>query len=143
MGILSFFGQFSIKQYLYAGIAIAAVALLTKGVGMADAHFTRVNNLEQANKELEVQKTAMTIEKLENEAALIALENEKLRNKEALDKINKEFNEIRDTRETQLRVLEGGRLGRAASEKTSLIEKKANAATQKIFEDFEEVINND
>lgn len=140
--ILGFLGKFSIKQYLYGAAAILALTIILKGVGMYQAHAERVRNLETANQELNLQNQALEQEKADNQAAIAALEEEREKQAARLLQLSEDFNTIRDERETQKRVLEDNdRLGRLAAEKTSLIERKANEATQRLFEDFEEAIN--
>ena len=138
------FGIFdSIKGYLYIGLAIAVVGLVTMGVRHYIGLQDRVQNLTEANSELQEQKTALTSERDSlqtiNDAMKIAMETQA----QALTIVNDQFGEIRDERERQKRVLEGSRLGRLAADRAGLIESRSNAATRERMTEFEGVINED
>lgn len=140
--ILGFLGKFSLKQYLYGAVAILALTFGLKVYNGVQAHFERMHNLETANAELTQQKQALEEENENKEITITTLKNNIKDRDEQLAKVNKEFQDIRDERERQKRVLEGSRLSNlAASKKTELIEDLANKATKKRFSEFEEAIN--
>ncbi len=141
--ILGFLGKFSIKQYLYAGIAMLALTLALKGVNMVQGHFAKVENLRQANQELTLQKAALEIEKKSNAIVINALETAIETQAEAINIITTEFSTAREVAEKQKRVLDSSRLRRLAADRAATIENLSNAATKERFAEIEGIINED
>ena len=131
------------KFYVISVIVIALIALATMGFRWFVGIQAEVRNLQQANAEYSIQVNALDAEKQSNEALIETLRNANEAQAEALARVNSQFDEIRDIRERQQRVLEGSRLGRLAAERAGLIEGRANAATAERFTEFEGVINED
>lgn len=133
----------SVKTYLYLALAIAVVTLITMAYRDYSAMQAELKNKIEAVAELEQQKTALTVERDSlqtiNEAMTIAMETQQ----EAIRIVNDQFGEIRDERERQKRVLEGGRLARIAAEEAGIIETRSNIATAERLAEFEGVINED
>ena len=141
--ILGFLGKFSIKQYIYAGIAMLALTLALKGVNMVQAHFAMVDNIRQANTELTIQKASLEIEKKSNEITINALEIAMATQAEAINIITGEFSEAREEAEKQKRVLDSSRLRRIAADRAATMERLSNAATKERLAEMEGVINED
>ena len=136
-----FLGKFSIKQYIYAGLAALALTFAIKGMNWFTGIQDEVRNLREANTEYQTQVQALEIEKQSNEIAIESMQMALETQAEALQLVNGQFDEIRDQREQQKRVLEGSRLGRLAAERAGLIESQSNSATAERFAEFEGVIN--
>lgn len=141
--VLGFFGKFSIKQYIYGAIAILALTLALKAWNTVQAHFAYVDNLEQANVELEIQKNSLEAEKKQNEIVIGSLQTALETQAEAINIVTEEMGQVRVERDRQIRVLEGSRLGRLAAEAAGRIETRSNAATEERRAAIEEVINED
>jgi len=141
--VLGFLGKFSIKQYIYAGIAMLALTLALKGVNMVQAHFAKVENLRQANTELTIQNSALEIEKKSNEIVMSALQTALETQAEAINIITTEFSTARDEAEKQKRVLDSSRLRRIAADRAATMERLSNAATAERMKEMEGVINED
>ena len=141
--VLGFLGKFSIKQYIYAGIAALALTLALKSVNIIQAHFAKVDNLRQANTELTIQKASLEIEKKSNEITITALETAIETQAEAMGIITGEFSEAREEAEKQKRVLDSSRLRRIAAARASQIENLSNEATNQRLTEIEGIINED
>ncbi len=141
--ILGFLGKFSIKQYIYAGIAMLALTLALKGVNMVQAHFAKVENLRQANQELVIQNAAFEIERKSNEIVMTALQTALETQAEAINVITGEFSEAREEAEKQKRVLDSSRLRRIAAARAAQMESLSNEATKQRLTEIEGIINED
>ena len=141
--VLGFLGKFSIKQYIYAGLAALALTLALKGFNAVQSHFAKVENLRQANIELTIQKAALEIEKKSNEIVRNALQMTIETQAEAMGIITGEFSEAREEAEKQKRVLDSSRLRRIAAARASQIENLSNEATNQRLTEIEGIINED
>lgn len=141
--VLGFLGKFSIKQYIYAGIAMLALTLAMKGFNAVQAHFAKVENLQQANTELTIQKAALDIEKKSNEITITALETAMATQAEAIGIITGEFSQAREVAEKQKRVLDSSRLRRIAAARAAQMEDLSNQATKERLTAIEGIINED
>ncbi len=141
--VLGFLGKFSIKQYIYAGIAALALTLALKSVNIIQAHFAKVDNLRQAKTELTIQKASLEIEKKSNEITITALETAIETQAEAMGIITGEFSEAREEAEKQKRVLDSSRLRRLAAARAAQIENLSNEATNQRLTEIEGIINED
>ena len=141
--ILGFLGKFSIKQYIYAGIAMLALTLAMKGFNALQAHFAKVENLRQANQELVIQNAAFEVERKSNEIVMNALQIAMETQAEAINIITTEFSTAREESEKQKRVLDSSRLRRIAADRAATMERLSNAATAERLKEMEGVINED
>lgn len=141
--ILGFLGKFSIKQYIYAGIAMLALTLAMKGFNAIQAHFAKVENLRQANQELVIQNAAFEVERKSNEIVMNAYKIAMETQAEAINIITGEFSEAREEAEKQKRVLDSSRLRRIAAAKAAQMESLSNEATKARLIEIEGIINED
>lgn len=141
--LLGFLGKFSIKQYIYAGLAALALTLALNGFNAVQSHFAKVENLRQANQELVIQNAALEIEKKSNEITITAIKLAMETQAEAIGIITGEFSEARDEAERQKRLLDSSRLRRLAAEQADRMESLSNAATKERLTEMEGVINED
>lgn len=141
--IFAFLGKFSIKQYIYAGIATLALTLALTGINMVQAHFAKVENLRQANQELVIQNAAFEIERKNNEIVMNAFKLALETQAAAINIITTEFSTAREVAEKQKRVLDSSRLRRLAADRAATMENLSNAATKARFTEIEGIINED
>lgn len=141
--ILGFLGKFSIKQYIYAGLAALALTLTLTLINMVQSHFAKVENLRQANQELVIQNAALEIEKKNNEIVLSAFKLAMETQAEAMGIITGEFSEAREEAEKQKRVLDSSRLRRIAADRAARMESLSNEATRQRLTEIEGIINED
>lgn len=141
--LLAFFGKFSIKQYIYAGIAVLALTLALKGFNAVQSHFAKYENIKQANTELTIQNSALEIERKSNEIVMTALQTAIETQAEAINIVTGAFSEAREEAEKQKRVLDSSRLRRLAAEQASRIEDLSNQATKERLTEMEGIINED
>jgi len=132
-----------IKSYLYIGLAIAVVALLTMGFRWFTGIQAENSNLKDAVAEYVIQQGALEAESKNKDIVISAYETAIATQAAALTIVNDQFSVIREEKEKQTRVLEGGRLARLAAERAQKIEELSNAATQERFKEFEAIINED
>ncbi len=141
--VLGFLGKFSIKQYVYAGLAALALTLALKSVNMIQGHFAKVENLRQANQELTIQNAAFEVERKSNEIVMNAYKIAMETQAEAINIITGEFSEARDEAEKQKRVLDSSRLRRIAAARAARMESLSNEATKQRLTEIEGIINED
>lgn len=132
-----------IKSYLYIGLAIAVVALATMGFRWFTGIQAENSNLKDAVAEHVIQKAALESESKNKDIVITAYETAMETQAIALTLVNDQFNVIREEKNKQTRVLEGGRLARLAAERAQKIEELSNRATQDRFNEFEAIINED
>ena len=132
-----------IKSYLYIGLAVAALALATKGFFWFTNLQEEMGNLREANAEYSIQVNALEMQKQSDAAVINVLQRASELQQEALVIVNGTFGEIRDERDQTMRILEGSRLGRLAAKRAQLIQERSNLATSEMFQEFEGVINED
>jgi len=133
----------AIKPYLYGGIAILVLTLAIMGFRWFKGIQAEVGNLREANAEYSIQVNAMTIQKESDAAVIESFRASQVMMQEALVLVSNNFNEIREVREQQKRVLDGSRLARLAAERAQKMEDLSNRATQERLKEFEGVINED
>ena len=132
-----------IKSYLYIGLAIAVVALLTMGFRWFTGIQAENSNLKDAVAEYVIQQGALKAESKNKDIVISAYETAIPTQAAALTIVNDQFSVIREEKEKQTRVLEGGRLARLAAERAQRVEDLSNAATRERFQEFEAIINED
>ena len=130
-----------IKSYLYIGLAVGVLALATAGFRWFTGIQAENSNLKEAVAEHVIQKAALQIESKNKDIVITAFESAMANQTLALTIVNEQFNTIRDEKNKQTRVLEGGRLARLAAERAQKIEELSNRATQERFNEFEAIIN--
>lgn len=130
-----------IKSYLYIGLAIAVVALLTMGFRWFTGIQAENSNLKDAVAEYVIQQSALEAESKNKDIVITAYETAIATQAAALTIVYDQFSVIREEKEKQTRVLEGGRLARLAAERAQKIEELSNRATQERFQEFEAIIN--
>lgn len=141
--IIGFLGKFSIKQYIYGAIAIAALTLGLKVWNGVQAHFAEVANLREAHTELTIQNQTLINNKAQQDIVINSLQTALETQAEAINIVNEEMGQARQEAEKQKRVLEGSRLGRLAAERAGRIEDLSNTATEDRRSSIEEIINED
>lgn len=132
-----------IKSYLYIGLAFAVIALATMGFRWFTGIQAENANLKDAVAEHVIQKNALEAESKNKDIVITAYETAIATQAVAMTMVNDQFNVIREEKNKQTRVLEGGRLARLAAERAQKVEDLSNRATQERFNEFEAIINED